>query len=61
MLSDVLPVCTWSPICSSDIITDFPFSSLTLEADGKQPPPDGAAVVVVVVSGSRSKSTLQKL
>ena len=47
------PVCTRSPICSSDIVTKCPFSSLILAIDGKQPrPPDGgggARVVVVVV------------
>ena len=31
-----LPVCTLSPICSSDIGTSFPFFSLILAADGKQ-------------------------
>ena len=31
------PVCTWSPICSSDIVIDFPFWSLTFAVDGKQP------------------------
>ena len=48
---DVSPICTWSPTCSSDIITDCPFSRSTLPEAGKQPPPppDGAAVVVVVV------------
>ena len=30
-------VCTLSPISNSDIFTDFPFSSLTLEVDGKHP------------------------
>ena len=46
----LLPVCTLSPICSSDIVIDLPFSRVTLAVDGKQPPPDdGAAVVVVVV------------
>ena len=34
-----LPVCTLSPISSSDIVTDFPFSRFTLAVDGKQPPP----------------------
>ena len=29
------PVCTLSPICSSDIVTIFPLSSLTLEMEGK--------------------------
>ena len=32
-----LPVCTLSPICSSDIVTDFPFLILTVATDGKQP------------------------
>ena len=36
-----IPVCTLSPIFSSDIVTDLPFSRDTLAADGKQPPPDG--------------------
>ena len=37
-----LPVCTLSPICSSEIATDFVFSRITLAVDGKQsPPPDG--------------------
>ena len=31
-----IPVCTWSPICSSDIVTDFPFSRLVFAWDGKQ-------------------------
>ena len=52
---NVLPVCTLSPFCRSDIVTLLPFSSLTLAVKGKQPlsPPEfeggGAAVVVVVV------------
>ena len=33
-----VPVGTWSPICSSDIATNLPFSSFTLATDGKQPP-----------------------
>ena len=36
----LIPVCTLSPICSSDIVTDFPFSTLTLATDGKQPDVD---------------------
>ena len=32
-----VPVCTLSPICSSDIVTDFPFLILTVATDGKQP------------------------
>ena len=32
-----LPVFTLSPICSSDIATDFPFSRVTLLVDGKHP------------------------
>ena len=31
------PVCTLSPICSSDIVTFLPFSNITLAMDGKQP------------------------
>ena len=48
---EVLPVCTLSHTCRSDIITDWPFSRSTLPEAGKQcpPPPDGGAVVVVVV------------
>ena len=37
----LLPVCILSPVCSSDIVTDLPFSRVTLAVDGKQPPPDG--------------------
>ena len=33
--SMLVPVGTVSPICSSDIITDFPFSRVTLAVDGK--------------------------
>ena len=33
----IIPVCTWSPICSSNIIADFPFSRYTFDEDGKQP------------------------
>ena len=39
-----LPVRTLSPVCSSDIVTDIPFSRETLAVLGKQPPPsDGGA------------------
>ena len=39
-----LPVCTLSPISSSHIVTDLPFSRVTLVVDGKQPPfPDGGS------------------
>ena len=41
-----LPVCTRSPICRSDIVTDFPFSSLTLAIAGKQLGGGGGGVVV---------------
>ena len=34
-----VPVCTLSPICSSDIVTDLPQIRLTLDVAGKQPPP----------------------
>ena len=52
-----MPVCTLSPICSSDICTDFPVSKMTRDVDGKHPPPpdgggDGGGVVVVVANGS---------
>ena len=44
-----IPVCTKSPVRRSDIFTDFPFLSLTLELAGKQPPDDGGGWIVVVV------------
>ena len=31
-----IPVCTLSPTCSSDIVTNSPFSRETLAVDGKQ-------------------------
>ena len=31
----MVPACTLSPICSSDICTDFPFSILTFAIRGK--------------------------
>ena len=34
-----LPVHTLSSISSSDIVTDLPFSRVTLAVDGKQSPP----------------------
>ena len=40
-----LPVCTLDPICSSDILTDFPFSRLTLAEDGKQPGGGGGGTI----------------
>ena len=33
----LLPVCTLSPVSSSDICTDLPFSRVTVAVDGKQP------------------------
>ena len=33
-----IPVCTSSPIFSSDILTDFPLARFTVAAAGKQPP-----------------------
>ena len=36
----VIPAFTLSPICSSDICTDFPFSRVTRDVDGKHPPED---------------------
>ena len=56
----VLPVCTRSPVCNSDIVTDFPFLRFNLAEDGKQSPSDdgagvragaGAAVVWAGVGG----------
>ena len=45
-----LPVCTRSLICSSDIVTKFPFSSFILAIDGKQfLSDDGAGVVVTQI------------
>ena len=35
-----IPICTRSPTCRSDIVTDFPFSRFTLAEEGKQPPPE---------------------
>ena len=35
MKSIPLPVCTLSPICSSDMVTDLPFWRLTLAEEGK--------------------------
>ena len=54
-----VPVCTLSPICSSNIFTDFPFSRITSLDDGKHPPPPppdggGDAGVVVVESDFES-------
>ena len=43
-----LPVCTSSPTCNSDIVTDLPFLRLRLDVEGKQ---IGGALVVVVVLG----------
>ena len=34
-LARSLPVCTLSPICSSAIVTDLPFSRETLAVEGK--------------------------
>ena len=36
-----VPVCTWSPIFNSDIVTDFPFSRLTVASAGKHDDDDG--------------------
>ena len=44
----VLPVCTRSPVCNSDIVTDFPFLRFNLAEDGKQSP---SAVVWAGVGG----------
>ena len=40
-----LPVCTLSPVCRSDIVTDLPFFRVILAVDGKQPPPRGGGGV----------------
>ena len=47
----VLPVCTRSPVCNSDIVTDFPFLRFNLAEDGKQSPPDDGAGVGAGVGG----------
>ena len=44
-----VPVCTWSPIFNSDIVTDFPFSRFTSPVEGKQVGGGGGGGVVVVV------------
>ena len=36
----LLPVFTWSPICSSDIFTTFPFLSWSVLIEGKQACPE---------------------
>ena len=46
-----VPVCTWSPIFNSDIVTDFPFSRFTSPVEGKQVGGGGGGGVVVVVGG----------
>ena len=58
LVINFIPVCTWSPIFRSDIVTDFPFWSFTLANDGKQPPPDSGNKQPVVQS---SLSTLHNL
>ena len=42
MKSIPLPVCTLSPICSSDMVTDLPFWRLTLAEEGKHEDEDEA-------------------
>ena len=37
IVGDLIPVCTLSPISSSDILTDLPLSSLTIDDEGKHP------------------------
>ena len=44
-----IPVSTWCPICSSDIVIDSPFSRLTLDEDEKQDFGGGGGLVVVIV------------
>ena len=56
-----LPVCTLSPVSNSDIVTDLPFSRVTLAVDGKQfPPPDGAGVDGTGIGGGIGKKILFK-
>ena len=49
MKSIPLPVCTLSPICSSDMVTDLPFWRLTLAEEGKHEDEDEAPGAVVHV------------
>ena len=43
-----IPVCTWCPICNSDILMAFPFWRCTLAVDGKQTGGgDGGDLVVI--------------
>ena len=46
-----VPVCTLSPICNSDIVTDFPFSRFKSPVEGKQGGGGGGGGGVVVVGG----------
>ena len=46
--STTIPIRTLFPSCSSDIVTKFPSSSLSLAIDGKQLGGGAGAVVVVV-------------
>ena len=56
----LVPVWTLSPICRSDIFTEFPFSILTFAKLGKQPSDDddgGGGTVkdtnIIVIFGKR--------
>ena len=58
------PVCTLSPMCSSDIFTSLVSCRFTLAVDGRQPPPlpDGAHVVVGGgVGGGGTESCVEDL
>ena len=44
-----IPVCTRSPICSLDMVTEFPLSSLTVATEGKHFLLDGGGGARVVV------------
>ena len=35
-LIKIVPVCTWSPGCNADILTDFPLAKFTVDVAGKQ-------------------------
>ena len=55
IMENVLPICTWSPISNSDMVTDLPLSRVIFAVAGKHPLGGGGGgggggdVVVVVV------------
>ena len=51
-----VPVCTLSPISSSDIVTDFPFSTLTVATDGKH-----FAATYEMKNGRKSVEIVEKI